>query len=153
MEEKKQLLNYIGIGLLLFLTIIITAALFNIIIEKVLFYCKLNSYLIFWLKEFTEIVIFISLTFISYKYIKGKELIENINFKQIFRTLIVILLISSLLQFLVPFVISGNLLSVISSEQMKYYSNIQFSYLYPILSAIFTYLKYAISIKIFIKLS
>ena len=151
-KNKQQIVNYIGIGILLFISINTLSSLFDNIIEKTLFYNKLNFNLIFWTKEVCAIGIYTFLTFIFLKYIKNKELNNNRDFRKIFTTLIIVFLTSSVLLLLIPLLMSLSFLMIsILPEQSKYYSKTLESNTYVLLPSILTYLKYAIVLKISIK--
>lgn len=148
--NKQLIINYIGIGLFLFLTLMTLGALLNIIINIWLLFFKLDYNIIFWTKEISEVGLFILISLIFRNYIKKKDLSQKNDFKNILITLIIVYIISDVLQFIIPIVMPENIMMEIYKEQANYTNNIRFSYIYMFLPQILIFVKYGIAIKLFI---
>jgi hypothetical protein len=148
--NKQLIINYIGIGLFLFLTLMTLGALLNIIINIWLLFFKLDYNIIFWTKEISEVGLFILISLIFRNYIKKKDLSQKNDFKNILITLIIVYIISDVLQFIIPIVMPENIMMEIYKEQANYTNNIRFSYIYMFLPHVLIFVKYGIAIKLFI---
>lgn len=148
--NKQLIINYIGIGLFLFLTLITLCALLNIIIIEWLLFFKLDYNIIFWTKEISEVGLFILISLIFRNFIKKKDLSQKNDFKKILITLIIVYIVSDVIQFIIPNVIPENIMMEIYKEQVNYTNYIRFSYIYLFLPQILIFVKYGFAIKLFI---
>lgn len=148
--NKQLIINYIGIGLLLFLTFLTLGGLFTIIIDKWLLFLKLDYKIIFWTKQISEVGLFILIALLFRNYIKKKDLSQKNDFKNILITLIIVYSVAVVLQFIIPMAIPENIMVEIYKEQVNYTNTIRFSRLYLFLPYLLIFVKYGIAIKLYI---
>jgi hypothetical protein len=147
---KNLIINYIGIGLFLFLTLSTLGGLFNIVIDKWLLFFKLDFNIIFWTKEILNVSLFIAFAFIFRNFIKKKDISNKKDFYTILITISIVYVFSSILQFIIPFMMTEKMMMEIYKEQVNYNNQIRLSSTYLYLPYILHYVKYGIAIKLFI---
>lgn len=148
--NKQLIINHIGIGVFLFLTLITVGGLFNLIIDKWLLFFKLDFNIIFWTKEILNVSLFILFALIFRNFIKKNDLSNRNDFKKILITISIVFVSSSILQFIIPFMMTENMMMEIYKEQINYNNQIRFSSTYLYLPYFLYYIKYGIAIKLFI---